>query len=87
MGRSLLLAVDESLDALADLEAQLARRYAHDYRVECLSDPAQALLLLTELAHNGEDVALVLVRKPPSRTTASICSTRRGSSIRTPSAR
>ena len=69
MGRSLLLAVDEDPDALADVESQLIRRYAHDYRVECLADPAQALSLLTELAQDGEDVALVLACNPPARTT------------------
>ena len=69
MGLSLLLAVDEDRDALADVEAQLVRRYAQDYRVECLADPAEALRLLTELADDGEEVALVLARNPPSRTT------------------
>ena len=69
MGLSLLLAVDEDRDALAEVEAQLVRRYAQDYRVECLADPAQALRLLTELAHDGEEVALVVVRNPPARTT------------------
>ena len=69
MGRSLLLAVDEDRDGLADVESQLVRRYAHDYRVECLDDPDQALRLLTELAHDGEDVALVLARNPSARTT------------------
>jgi thioredoxin reductase (NADPH) len=69
MGLSLLLAVDEDRDALADVEAQLVRRYAHDYRVECLADPAEALRLLTELAEDGEEVALVLARNSPSRAT------------------
>ena len=69
MGLSLLLAVDEDRGSLADVESQLVRRYAHDYRVECLADPAQALRLLTELAHDGEEVALVLARNPPTRTT------------------
>ena len=69
MGLPLLLAVDEDRDALADVEAQLVRRYAHDYRVECLADPAEALRLLTELADAGEEVALVFARNPPARTT------------------
>ena len=71
MGLSVLLAVDEDRDALADVETQLVRRYAHDYRVECLADPAEALRTLTELAEAGEEVALVLARNPPSRTTGS----------------
>ena len=62
MQSPVLLAVDEDRDALADVETQLVRRYAHDYRVECLADPAEALRLLTELAHDGEEVALVLAR-------------------------
>jgi thioredoxin reductase (NADPH) len=69
MGLSLLLAVDENRDTLAAVESQLARRYARDYRVECLADPAQAMRLLTELAHSGEDVTLVLARNAPGRTT------------------
>jgi thioredoxin reductase (NADPH) len=36
-----------------------------------LADPAEALRTLTELAQNGEEVALVLARNPPSRTTGS----------------
>jgi thioredoxin reductase (NADPH) len=57
---AVLLAVDEDQDALADLETQLVRRYALDYRVEACGDPAQALRTLAELAHAGEEVALVL---------------------------
>ena len=59
-----VLAVDEGRDALGAVEAQLIQRYAHDYRVVCLGDPGVALQKLTELAHAGEDVALVLARMP-----------------------
>ncbi len=69
MGHSFLIAVDEDRDALAVVESQLVRRYAHDYRVECLADPGQALSLLTELAQGGEEVTLVLARNPPGSTT------------------
>ena len=69
MGPSLLLAVDEGRDTLAVVESQLVRRYARDYRVECLADPAQAMRLLTQLAHDGGDVTLVLARNAPGRTT------------------
>ncbi|HYK67347.1 MAG TPA: FAD-dependent oxidoreductase [Streptosporangiaceae bacterium] len=55
-----LLAVDQSHDALGVLESQLTQRYAYDYRVMCLGDPAVAAQKLTELARAGEDVALVL---------------------------
>lgn len=71
MRRPVLLAVDEDRDALADVETQLVRRYAHDYRVECLTDPGEALRTLTELAHGGEEVALVLARTSLSRATGS----------------
>ncbi len=71
MAASFLLAVDEDQDGRADLEAQLVRRYGLDYRVECLADPAEALRLLTKLADDDEEVALLLVRNAPSRTTAS----------------
>ena len=59
-----ILAVDKGRDALAVIEAQLTQRYAHDYRVMCLGDPGVALQRLTELAHAGEDVALVLAGMP-----------------------
>jgi thioredoxin reductase (NADPH) len=58
-----LLAVDEDRDALEDVESHLVRRYGRDYRVECLADPEEALRLLTELAHAGAEVALVLAAK------------------------
>jgi thioredoxin reductase (NADPH) len=63
-----LLAVDEDLDALAVVETQLVQRYAHDYRVECLGDPAEALRTLRALAAAGEEVALVLAAKSLSDT-------------------
>ena len=61
-----VLAVDEGRDALGVVETQLRQRYAHDYRVMCLGDPGVALQKLTELAHAGEDVALVLAGMPRS---------------------
>lgn len=54
-----LVAVDE--EALTDVEAQLSQRYGRDYRVEGFGDPAEALELLTELADEDTEVALVLV--------------------------
>jgi thioredoxin reductase (NADPH) len=71
MGLPVLLAVDEARGALADVETQLVRRYAHDYRVECLTDPGEALRTLRELAAGGEEVALVLAGNAPSRTAGS----------------
>src|SRR5919109_1161593 len=64
-----LLAVDDDLDALEDVEAQLVQRYAHDYRVESLGDPNQGLRILAELAGAGEEVALVLMGKSLSDAT------------------
>jgi thioredoxin reductase (NADPH) len=62
-----VLAVEEGPGALQVVEAQLIQRYAHDYRVMCLGDPGVALQKLTDLAHAGEEVALVLagIPKPP----------------------
>ena len=59
-----VLAVEEHPDALKVVEAQLAQRYAHDYRVMCLGNPGVALQKLTELAHAEEHVALVLAGMP-----------------------
>jgi thioredoxin reductase (NADPH) len=61
--RPVLLIVGEHRDALDDVEAQLVRRYAGDYRVESLSDPAQAFQTLGKLADTGEEVALVMAGK------------------------
>ncbi|HWC26487.1 MAG TPA: FAD-dependent oxidoreductase [Solirubrobacteraceae bacterium] len=65
-----LLAVVEDQDALEAVETQLTQRYGHEYRVECLRDPEAALGLLAELAHDGEEAALVLVAKEVHTTTA-----------------
>ena len=64
-----LLAVDEERDALEVVETQLVHRYGRDYRVEGLADPVEALRTLTELAHRGEEVALVLAADSLSRKT------------------
>lgn len=63
-----VFAVDESRDTLGLIGGQLIQRYAHDYRVMCLGDAGVALQKLTELAHAGEDVALVLAGMPRSAT-------------------
>jgi thioredoxin reductase (NADPH) len=46
---------------LEAVEAQLARRYGREYRVEGLDDPDAAARLLEDLERAGEDLALVLV--------------------------
>src|SRR5262245_6595581 len=60
MSLPVLLAVAHDRDLLERLQAQLGARYRSDYRVECIGDAEQALALLTELADDGADVALVL---------------------------
>ena len=65
MSLPVLLAVDEDQGALKAVDTQLVQRYAHDYRIETLTDPEQALQRLTELRDVGEEVALVLVAKSP----------------------
>jgi thioredoxin reductase (NADPH) len=54
-----LVAVDD--EALIDVETQLTQRYGRDYRVEVFGDPAEAVKLLTALAEEDTEVALVLV--------------------------
>ena len=63
-----LLAFEEDQETLGALETQLNQRYAHDYRVECLGDPDLARQQLTDLACDGEEVALVLAGKSESVT-------------------
>jgi thioredoxin reductase (NADPH) len=69
MPRPVLLVVDEHPVVLEDVRAQLVQRYAGDYRVESMSDPERALLMLEELANAGDDVALVLAGKSVSDAT------------------
>ena len=56
-----LVAVDEDRQVLDAVEAQLAGRYANDYRIECLRDPAEALQTLEVLKDTSVEAALVLV--------------------------
>jgi thioredoxin reductase (NADPH) len=56
-----LVAVDEDQRVLEAVEDQLAGRYAADYRIECLRDPAEALQTLAELRDSSVEVALILV--------------------------
>jgi thioredoxin reductase (NADPH) len=58
-----LVAVAEDRPVLEAVETQLAGRYANDYRVECLPDPAEALLTLEAFRDTGVEVALVLVEQ------------------------
>ena len=56
MDRPVLLATDEDPDLLEAVEAQLVQRYAHDYRVEALTDRGEALATLEGLAGAGAQV-------------------------------
>lgn len=55
-----VVAVSEDPVVLDAVRAQLAGRYAHDYRIECLEDPDHALALLEALAEDGGELALLL---------------------------
>ena len=83
----LLLAVDEDQDVLEDVEAQLVQRYGHDYRVECSGDPDEALRTLTELATPARRWRWCSRPRRSAGARASSCSSKRASSIRTPSVR
>lgn len=66
MSRPVVLAIEEDHEALGVVESQLTQRYAHDYRVICLSDAGAALAKLAELARADAEVALVLAGMPRS---------------------
>ncbi|HKD95016.1 MAG TPA: FAD-dependent oxidoreductase [Gaiellaceae bacterium] len=55
-----VVAVSDDPVVLDAVQAQLVERYAHDYRIECLADPGDALALLESLAGDGAEVALLL---------------------------
>src|SRR5215470_6263723 len=55
-----VVAVSRDPDVLDAVQAQLVERYAHDYRIESLEDPDDALALLEALADDGVEMALLL---------------------------
>jgi len=55
-----VVAVSRDPDVLDAVQAQLVERYAHDYRIESLEDPDDALALLETLADDGVEMALLL---------------------------
>ena len=71
MPAPMLLAVDGDPDALGRVERELRDRYASSYRVVGARSPDEALAILTELAHAGDDVALVLAAQWLSEKTDS----------------
>jgi thioredoxin reductase (NADPH) len=66
-----LVAVDEDPRALGDVERELVDRYAHGYRVVCVSSADEAMAELEALAAADEDVAVVLVAQWLNWTTGS----------------
>ena len=62
-----LLVVEEDPDVLAALETQLVKRYARDYRVECLGDPERALGRLADLARRRRGRGAVARRQVARR--------------------
>lgn len=68
MPQPVILAVDGDPDALAAVGTQLTRRYARDYRVECLGDRAAADAVLEDLAGTDTELALVLAGDPSAAT-------------------
>jgi thioredoxin reductase (NADPH) len=58
-----LLVLEEDDDARGRIETQLVQRYGRDYRVVSVGDGDEALRVLTGLADESAEVALVLVGK------------------------
>src|SRR5215475_4300795 len=58
-----LIAVDENVNALRDLERELKDRYARHYGVACLASSGEARTHLENLAANRDQVALILAAR------------------------
>ncbi len=66
-----IVAVDEDLGALRDVERELRDRYARHYRIMCTTAAHEARACLRQLAAAGEEVALVLAGERLSGMTGS----------------
>jgi thioredoxin reductase (NADPH) len=55
-----LVAVDEDVGALRDVERELRDRYARHYRIMCMRSSREARACLEDLAAAGDEVALIL---------------------------
>jgi thioredoxin reductase (NADPH) len=64
MTSAAVVAVSRDPGVLGVVQTRLMERYAHDYRIECLRDPEDALALLETLADDGVEVALLLAEAP-----------------------
>src|SRR5262245_19860117 len=58
-----LLAIDDDVKLLGDIERELRDRYARHYQVVCLRSPAEMRTQLAEFAASGVEVALVLAAR------------------------
>ena len=67
-----VVAVSQDPVVLDAVRAQLVDRYAHDYRIECLRDPDDALALLETLADDGVGVALLLATRSTVEATGGL---------------
>lgn len=56
-----IVAVDEDVDSLADVERELTDRYSRSYEIVTASSVGDGVARLIEMDSSGEDVALVLV--------------------------
>ena len=67
MEKPVLLAIDDDLTLLGDIERELRDRYARNYQVVCAGSPAQVNSRLAEFSAAGTEVALVLVSRSVAR--------------------
>lgn len=63
-----IVAVSQGPFVLGAVQAQLVERYGHDYRIECLEDPDDALAALKRLSDDGVEVALLLATQSTVET-------------------
>ena len=60
MSGPIVMAVEDDVGSLGDVERELRDRYARSYSVVCMRSPHDALTMLERLAASEEEVALVL---------------------------
>jgi thioredoxin reductase (NADPH) len=60
MALPIILAVEDELDVLRDLERDLAKRYSGDYQVMAIGSPERGLELLTAAQRDRTEVAVVI---------------------------
>ncbi len=70
--RPVLLAIDDDVKLLGEIERELRDRYARNYQVVCLRSPAEMRAKLPEFAASGVEVALMLAAAPHSELLAEV---------------